>query len=250
MLMPNPSEFQSPAQARHRQARFSDRGASPAARMLGLGGAVAVALLMLVVGLNWRSYVSAPPQARVTTFAVSVPADPAAAVQDIPPAADKVDAARVPPPPAILPSSPAQLPVIALKASQATVPAASPAIRVSADPSPVAAIESRPASPPSLPQASGARRTWEGLVLGALDKVKRYPREARITHRQGAPFIRFVIDREGRVITTGLERSSGHPSLDREALALPRRAAPFPRPPEDVRGEAIELVVPVEFFFR
>lgn len=38
------------------------------------------------------------------------------------------------------------------------------------------APESR-AAPPAQ-RASDAKPTWEGLVLGALNKVKRYPREA------------------------------------------------------------------------
>ncbi|WP_279606813.1 hypothetical protein [Sphingobium yanoikuyae] len=29
---------------------------------------------------------------------------------------------------------------------------------------------------------------------------------------------------------------------------MPKRASPLPRPPEEVKGDSIELVVPVEFF--
>jgi len=56
------------------------------------------------------------------------------------------------------------------------------------------------------------------------------------------------MDRDGRILSVRLERSSGFRALDEEALALPRRASPLPKPPEDVRGDPIELVVPVEFF--
>lgn len=85
-------------------------------------------------------------------------------------------------------------------------------------------------------------------MLGALNKVKRYPREASFRRQQGVPYIRFVMNREGSVLSVRLERSSGIRSLDGEAVSLPRRAEPFPKPPEDVVGETIELVVPVEFF--
>ena len=90
------------------------------------------------------------------------------------------------------------------------------------------------------------------MVLGALNKAKRYPRDAQRGRQQGVPYIRFVMDREGRVLSVRLERSSGFAALDNEAVNLPRRAAPLPKPPEDVRpGEStIELVVPVEFFIR
>jgi protein TonB len=49
-------------------------------------------------------------------------------------------------------------------------------------------------------------------------------------------------------LSVRLERSSGVRSLDDEALSLPKRASPLPRPPEEVKGDSIELVVPVEFF--
>jgi protein TonB len=88
------------------------------------------------------------------------------------------------------------------------------------------------------------------LVLGALNKVRRYPREARFARQQGVPYIRFTMDREGRIQSVQLDRSSGVRSLDQEALALPRRAQPLPAPPLEVKGVTIELVVPVEFFMR
>src|SRR3546814_3597931 len=39
-------------------------------------------------------------------------------------------------------------------------------------------------------------------------------------------------------------RSSGFRPLDDEAISLPKRAQPLPKPPVEVKGEAIELVVP------
>ena len=62
------------------------------------------------------------------------------------------------------------------------------------------------------------------------------------------PWIRFTSDREGRVRSVRLERPSGFDALDREALALPMRASPLPKPPESVTGNRIELTVPIEFF--
>jgi protein TonB len=85
-------------------------------------------------------------------------------------------------------------------------------------------------------------------VLTALNKVKRYPREAQFRHQQGVPYIRFVIDRTGAVLSSTLERPSGVRSLDIEAIALPKRAQPLPKPPEDRKGATIEIIVPVEFF--
>ena len=108
-----------------------------------------------------------------------------------------------------------------------------------------------PARPaPPAPRASSGKPTWEGLVLAHLDKNKRFPRDAMFRREQGVPYIRFVIDRQGKVLSSRLERGSGFRTLDAEAVALPRRAQPLPKPPEDVGGATIELVVPVEFFLR
>jgi protein TonB len=87
-------------------------------------------------------------------------------------------------------------------------------------------------------------------VLAQLNKHRRYPRDAHFARKQGVPYIRFVMNREGKVLSSRLERSSGVPSLDNEAVALPKRAQPLPKPPEDMPGDSIELVVPVEFFIR
>ncbi|PNU03051.1 energy transducer TonB [Novosphingobium guangzhouense] len=71
-----------------------------------------------------------------------------------------------------------------------------------------------PPGPKQFQKVSDAKPTWEGQVLAALNKVKRYPREASFRHQQGVPYIRFVMSGEGRVLSVRLERSSGIRSLD------------------------------------
>lgn len=121
-----------------------------------------------------------------------------------------------------------------------------------ADPGPVEPETAAPKTVAAPPAASNAPDTWEGKVLAQLNKHRRYPRMAMARREQGVPYIRFVMDREGRVLSATLERSSGFPNLDREAVALPKRAQPLPKPPDDMRsGQAtIEMVVPVEYFLR
>lgn len=111
----------------------------------------------------------------------------------------------------------------------------------------IAAPKTAPA-PPAPQVSSNAPDTWEGRVLAALDKHRRYPRMAMIQRQQGVPYIRFVMDREGKILSSRLERSSGYAALDKEAVALPKRSQPLPKPPADRGGDTIELVVPVEFF--
>ncbi len=105
---------------------------------------------------------------------------------------------------------------------------------------------------PPAPQASSkaADDSWQGRVLARLGQYRRYPSGAQSRREQGVPYIRFVMDRDGKIVSSRLERSSGYPDLDREAISLPRRAQPLPKPPASVTGDTIELVVPVEFFMK
>lgn len=118
-------------------------------------------------------------------------------------------------------------------------------------PKPVVENTAPPVRPlPPAPRLSSGQPTWQGLVLGRLNQFKRYPAPAQRRRQQGVPYIRFTMDRDGRVLSSQLERSSGFSSLDAEAVALPRRAQPLPKPSDDVPGQTIELVVPVEFYIR
>ncbi|UZW54916.1 TonB family protein [Sphingobium sp. JS3065] len=117
--------------------------------------------------------------------------------------------------------------------------------RIEAAPSPVPVP-----MPPPAPPASDGPDSWEGRVLAALNRHLRYPRDSLARREQGAPLIRFVMDRDGRVMSVRLRRTSGSPDLDREALSLPMRAMPLPKPPDDRPGATLELVVPIQFFLH
>lgn len=227
--------------------RYADQSTPLGTRLVGLGGTAGVCIVVLAcLFLTWRTYVAPPQPPMISAFNVAPPAAPPEPVREVPPGPEKVrkekqvaDPVRTEiEPPRIMIAPPAAMPVAIA--------------RPSVDPGPpvkdTTAPESKPAPP--APQVSSGKPTWQGLVLGALDKVKRYPRAAHFARQQGVPYLRFVMDRQGRVLSARLERSSGHRALDEEALALPKRAQPLPRPPEDVPGDTLELVVPVEFFMR
>jgi protein TonB len=101
--------------------------------------------------------------------------------------------------------------------------------------------------PPAIGTLSG-HSNWAGLVLGRLEQFKRYPAFARSRRQEGICYVRFTLDREGHVLGASLARTSGHASLDREAVALVRRADPLPAPSPELKGETVTLTVPVEFF--
>jgi TonB family protein len=57
----------------------------------------------------------------------------------------------------------------------------------------------------------------------------------------------FRIDRQGHVVSSGIVKSSGSAILDAEALALVKRAAPFPPPPPAVPDASLSFIVPINF---
>ena len=97
---------------------------------------------------------------------------------------------------------------------------------------------------------SNAVPTWKTHILALLERNKRYPEAAQSRHQQGVAQVFFSIDRKGRVLNSRLVRSSGASALDDEALALLRRAEPFPPPPPELPGARVDLTVPIRFNLR
>jgi protein TonB len=113
------------------------------------------------------------------------------------------------------------------------------------DESLTAPVESTPTD-----QASNASETWESKLLAHLEHFKRYPDAAQRGHQEDVVYLRFTMDRSGKVLQWNIERSRGYSLLDSEVRELIQRASPLPPPPDEVTGSNIEMVVPVEFFVR
>lgn len=93
-----------------------------------------------------------------------------------------------------------------------------------------------------------AKLSWESQVKGLLNRVKRYPADAKRRQRSGAPVVSFVVDAQGRVADIVLKTPSATASLDREALAVILRAQPLPTPPAEMlhRGK-VAVTMAVDF---
>jgi protein TonB len=80
-------------------------------------------------------------------------------------------------------------------------------------------------------------------VLGVLD----YPRRARLEEVEGTVVLDLRIDREGRIDEMRVLESSGSSLLDRHALRIAQRAAPFGPVPATVDERELRFELPLEF---
>lgn len=104
---------------------------------------------------------------------------------------------------------------------------------------------SQSSSGSSFSSVSPAR--WQSKVQAHLARRKKQLVKTREKGEQGTVLVRFNIDTGGNVLSVSLSRSSGHPGLDQDVLAMVRSASPVPAPPPDVNRT---LTVPIEFTSR
>ena len=117
-------------------------------------------------------------------------------------------------------------------------------------PDQTAAIPAAPIQGRITPHNSNAVPTWKTQIVALLERNKRYPAVAQSRREQRIAQVFFSLDRKGRVIDSRISRSSGASALDEEALALLRRAQPFPAPPRELPGDRVDLTVPIRFNLR
>ena len=58
------------------------------------------------------------------------------------------------------------------------------------------------------------------------------------------------MDESGHVTMAEIQKSSGRPALDNEALALIARVQPLPALPADFPTRTLDAVVPIEFLLN
>ncbi|HEX7872820.1 MAG TPA: energy transducer TonB [Sphingobium sp.] len=168
--------------------------------------------------------------------------------------------ATVPPPPPLpspLASPATQLPPVAA----ATTPAAARNPASSPLSSPAAAAQGSPRSttPSAAPQRrgvadgldadapAGKSMAYAARVRSWLYAHKVYPRRARMRREEGIVRVRFILDRTGALIDGMILAGSGKAVLDEEAMAMMRRASPYPRAPDAITGDRLEFIAPIEF---
>lgn len=157
------------------------------------------------------------------------------------PPAPNPEVAVEPPPPKEVKQETAQPQVASVHVPETTAPAV---------PELTAAVAAAPAQGAPNPRSPSALPIWRSSVAGMLERHKRYPADAQARREQGSVQLFFSLDRKGQVAVIRIVKSSGSAALDQEAIALVRRAQPFPPPPAELSGAHVDLVVPIRFNLR
>ncbi|KQM22177.1 TonB family protein [Novosphingobium sp. Leaf2] len=201
-----------------------------------------VALLFAL--LTWHVAVRRQPQMPPLTVTL-LPLSPPAQVEPKPVQRQKAKLVAGKPPVArpmqtpLPPSPPAEISPVA-----PTLPAGPPIVSPATLPVAASSPDTAPSSPPVR---SAGKDSWEARVVARLESLKRFPPAARSRRDQGVATVRFRVNRQGGLLSSSLEGSSGSRLLDLEALATVARAQPYPPIPAG-RPDEIEVVVPIEFF--
>ncbi len=89
---------------------------------------------------------------------------------------------------------------------------------------------------------------WKKKIVSQLMSKRVFPPAA--IGQRGTAKVKFVIDRQGKLISRTLTETSGSELLDAAALSMVDRAEPFPEPPAEVSDERFTFAVPVTFAAR
>jgi periplasmic protein TonB len=93
-----------------------------------------------------------------------------------------------------------------------------------------------------------ARNRYLASLAATLRNRLRYPDVARSQGVSGVAQIRFTVDRSGRIVSSSLVRSAGHPALDQAALATASPGSSVPPVPDFI--PQLTFTIPLRFNLR
>lgn len=117
-----------------------------------------------------------------------------------------------------------------------------------AAPSAAAAPTKSAATPSNQGQTGANTSSYNAQVIAHLRRFQVYPEAARAAGIKGVSIVQFALAPSGAVVAVSLGGSSGAAILDQAALAMVRRASPFPPIPPDYRNRS--FTAPVRFEMR
>jgi protein TonB len=95
--------------------------------------------------------------------------------------------------------------------------------------------------------SAGEQAAYGRRLNRHLQRYKNYPKAAERARVTGATRLSVTIDRAGGLRQARIVGSSGHKMLDEEAMAVARRASPYPAQPETLGGKPFTFFVTLRF---
>lgn len=95
-----------------------------------------------------------------------------------------------------------------------------------------------------------ALSSYQAQVLAHLQRHRVYPAEAQSRGITGVARVRFSLASNGAVVGASLAGSSGTSVLDQAAVAMVRRASPFPPFPAGIARAQLDFAAPIRFDIR
>jgi periplasmic protein TonB len=130
--------------------------------------------------------------------------------------------------------------------TQTEVIAVAPKPEAPPSPIPPAPVVTKPIAPTQV-EVDTAYEGYGNTLWSAISKYKKYPRVAQMRGWQGEVIVELLLDGNGKLKSKRIIQNSGYDSLDQQALEMVDKAAPFPPPPEALRGSSFTIKVPIPF---
>jgi protein TonB len=147
-----------------------------------------------------------------------------------------------------------ETPVVAMRAQKPQVEPRPekkpPAPRTTAAPRSPVHTGSIAAAPAPGSNTNAVSPSWINLLFSHLLRYRQYPSAAQAARQEGVVTLGFTMDRNGRVLSRHIARSSGVATLDAEALAMIERAQPLPAFAPEMAGATRSFTAPIKFSLR
>lgn len=89
--------------------------------------------------------------------------------------------------------------------------------------------------------------SWQGGLQAAIERKKRYPRNAQRAGKTGTARVSFTVQANGAINNVRISSSSGNSDLDQAAVQAVQAVGSYKAPPS---GQAVAITVPINFHLR
>lgn len=84
-------------------------------------------------------------------------------------------------------------------------------------------------------------------IVAKIQRYKRYPKESKKLKQEGTSYLKFTINKSGKITQSLIKKSSGYSLLDESTLNILKRVKYFPRFERSIKQQEITLVIPIEY---